>query len=342
MRSLAELTTMGVGGLPAEIINCTTREQLIKAAHDVWRSGDDWLVLGGGSNIVANDDLSDLRVIKVATQGVETRIEGGKAILKVQAGENWDDLVAGTVQAGLAGLEALSGIPGSVGASPVQNIGAYGQEIDKVLTRIEFLDYESFELQILERDELGFSYRDSVIKQGKLGVVTWVEFELENLQGMSAPLASTQLAAALGVEMGAQVPVAQVRESVLALRASKGMVYNHDDSDTHGCGSFFTNPIVSDRFARTLPENAPRWETPEDEGATVKLSAAWLIEQAGVPKGYSIAGSHAAVSSKHSLAITNRGGATAFEVVQLANYIQQRVLNTFGINLIPEPNLIGF
>lgn len=340
MTTLAELTTMAVGGKPAQLVRCTSREQLIETAHDIWRTGEDWLVLGGGSNVVANDDISELHVIQVANLGVETSVDGDKVLLKVQAGENWDDLVAGTVEAGLAGLEALSGIPGSVGASPVQNIGAYGQEIDKVLTRIEFLDYETYELQILERDQLGFGYRDSVIKQGKLGVVTWVEFELESLNGMSQPIASTQLASALGVELGDQVPVAEVRKSVLKLRASKGMVYNHEDPDTHGCGSFFTNPIVSFRFANTLPAEAPRWETENED--QVKLSAAWLIEQAGVPKSFALPKSNAAISSKHSLAITNRGGATAEEVVQLATFVQQRVMNTFGVNLVPEARLVGF
>lgn len=341
MTKLAELTTMAVGGKPAQLVRCKTREQLIETAHEIWRTGEDWLVLGGGSNIVANDDLEDLHVIQVATQGIETSIDGEKVLLKVQAGENWDDLVAGTVQAGLAGLEALSGIPGSVGAAPVQNIGAYGQEIDRVLTRIEFLDYETYELQILEREELNFGYRDSILKQGKLGIVTWVEFELENLNGLSKPIASTQLAAALGLELGDQVPLEAVRESVLKLRAAKGMVYNHDDIDSHGCGSFFTNPIVSFRFANTLPFEAPRWEVEGDEDS-VKLSAAWLIEQSGIPKGFSLPGSKAAVSSKHTLAITNRGGATAAEVVQLATFIQQRVSDRFGINLIPEARLVGF
>ncbi|MEY4367917.1 MAG: hypothetical protein RLZ28_1332 [Actinomycetota bacterium] len=333
---------MGVGGAPMSLVVATTRDELISAAQSVWQSGEDWLVIGGGSNIVAADDLSGLHVIQAANQGVETRIEGNRHVLRVQAGENWDALVEATVRDGLAGLEALSGIPGSVGAAPIQNIGAYGREFCDSFLRLEFLDYASGELEILEKSDLSFAYRDSVFKRGKVGVITWVEFELHDLGGVSEPINSGQLAGALGMQIGDQAPVGAIREQVLRLRSSKGMVYSHEDINSHGCGSFFTNPIVSDSFARTLPSDAPRWETPEDDGLTVKLSAAWLIEQAGIPKGFSIAGSGAAISEKHALAIVNRGGATAADVIQLASFVQQRVSNTFGINLEPEPNLIGF
>jgi len=344
---LSQLTTMGVGGAPDTLTVATTREDLIDAALDLWQSGEDWLILGGGSNIVAADDLTGLNVIQVATKGFEVRTEQRGLVLRVQAGENWDALVEQVVREGWAGLEALSGIPGTVGAAPIQNIGAYGRELVDVLLRLEFLDYETGDLEILELDELGFGYRDSIFKSapgraGKLGIVTWVELLVQDLGGISEPINSTQLASALGIEMGAQAQVGQIREQVLALRASKGMVYSHEDPNSRGCGSFFTNPIVSDTFARTLPAEAPRWETPEDEGLTVKLSAAWLIEQAGIGKGFALAGSNAAISQKHTLAITNRGGATAKDVLELASFVQQRVSNTYGINLIAEPNLIGF
>jgi UDP-N-acetylmuramate dehydrogenase len=260
----------------------------------------------------------------------------------VQAGEDWDDFVAYTVEHGLAGVEAMSGIPGTVGAGPVQNIGAYGQELSDVLLRLEFLDYETHEVAVLEAKDLGFGYRTSVIKRGRPGVITWVELELQKLDGLSRPLYSTQIAADLGVEMGDQVPLADVRKSVLKLRASKGMVISATDPDSVSCGSFFTNPIVSDKMARTLPTEAPRWEDEDDEGLTVKLSAAWLIETAGIGKGFSLPGSGAAISSKHTLAIINKGGATAQDVLQLASYVQLQVSNRFGINLVPEPNLIGF
>lgn len=343
-RALSELTSIQIGGTPAEIFVAKTRDDLIEHTLELWRSGDDWLVLGGGSNMVVADDCSDLRVVKVENRGIEI-IRGkddSKVTLRVQAGEDWDDFVAYTVEHGLAGIEAMSGIPGTVGAGPVQNIGAYGQELSDVLLRLEFLDYETHEVAVLEAKDLGFGYRTSVIKRGRPGVITWVELELQKLDGLSRPLYSTQIAADLGVEMGDQVPLADVRKSVLKLRATKGMVLSATDPDSVSCGSFFTNPIVSDKMARTLPTEAPRWEDEDDEGLTVKLSAAWLIETAGIGKGFSLPGSGAAISSKHTLAIVNKGGATAQDVLQLASYVQLQVSNRFGINLVPEPNLIGF
>jgi UDP-N-acetylmuramate dehydrogenase len=344
LQPLSALTSIRVGGTPAEIFVAQTRDDLIEHTLEVWRSGVDWLVLGGGSNMVVADEISELHVIKVANRGIEIvrNRDETKVILRVQAGENWDELVAHTVSLGLAGIEAMSGIPGSVGAGPVQNIGAYGQELSDTLIRLEFLDYETQELGIIEAKDLAFGYRDSAIKRGRPGLITWVEFELQDLGGLSRPLYSTQIAADLGANMGDQLPLADVRSSVLKLRGSKGMVLDDNDPDSVSCGSFFTNPIVSDSFARTLPEDAPRYENEDDDGLTVKLSAAWLIEAAGIGKGFALAGSHAAMSSKHTLAIVNRGGATAEEILQLAGYVQTQVSNRFGINLVPEPNLIGF
>ena len=342
-QALSELPSIRVGGVPAEIFEAKTREDLIEHTLGVWRSGDDWLVLGGGSNMVVADDISELRVIKVSNLGIEPvrQRDESRVTVRVQAGENWDAFVAQMIRQGLAGFEAMSGIPGTVGAGPVQNIGAYGQELSDCMVRLEFLDYETQELAILETKDLQFGYRDSAIKRGRPGVITWVEFELQNLDGLSRPLYSTQIAAELGVEMGAQVPLLDVRNAVLKLRSQKGMVLDANDPDSVSCGSFFTNPMVSDAFARTLPESAPRYENQDDDGLTVKLSAAWLIENAGIKKGFSIAGSKAAISSKHTLAITNRGGATAAEIIQLAEFVQTQVSNKFGINLVPEPNFIG-
>lgn len=341
---LSELTTMRVGGTPAEIYVAKTRDDLVEHTLDVWRSGDDWLLLGGGSNVVIADDVSNLRVIKVENMGIEPvrNKDDSRVVVRVQAGEDWDAFVAHTVKAGLAGIEAMAGIPGTVGAAPVQNIGAYGQELSDSMVRLEFVDYETHEIAVLEAKDLQFGYRDSAIKRGRPGVITWVEFELQKLDGLSRPLYSTQIAADLGVEMGAQVPLHSVRESVLKLRARKGMVLDANDPNSVSCGSFFTNPIVSDRVARGLPDDAPKYESEEDDGLTVKLSAAWLIENAGIEKGFHITGSKAAISSKHTLAIVNTGGATAEEILQLAEYVQVRVSNKFGINLVPEPNLIGF
>ena len=327
MTKLSELTTIRVGGKPAELLVARSRDQLIEFSLGVWQSGDDWLVLGGGSNVVAADDLSELKVIKTENTGIE---RNGN-LLKVQAGENWDTFVAFTVEQGLSGVEALSGIPGTVGAAPVQNIGAYGQEVADTITRVEFLDYATHTLEILENKDLEFGYRDSIIKRGKAGVITWVEFELN-----STPKALERLTEAVGKEVATP---AEIRAAVLETRAQKGMVLNDQDTDTHSCGSFFTNPIVTFGFASGLPINAPRWEQPD---GSVKISAAWLIENSGVGKGFALGASKAATSSKHCLAITNRGGATAQEVVELARFIQTQVSNRYGINLVPEPNLIGF
>ena len=319
---LSELTTIGVGGVPAELIECRSRDDLIENALAVWRTGEDWLILGGGSNLVVADEVPELHVIRVANKGIEKLGDGH---VRVQAGENWDALVELAVNSGWGGIESLSGIPGTVGAAPVQNIGAYGQEVSTVITRLEFLDYKTRETVILSKDELQFGYRDSIFKRGRIGLITWVEFQFAT----DLPAGSTAL-------------MKQRREEVLEQRAAKGMVLNAADPDTRSCGSFFMNPIVPDRIARMLPFEAPRWETEADDGLTVKLSAAWLIENAGIPKGFQIAGSGAAISSKHCLAITNRGGATAMDVLQLKTFVQERVAARWAIQLVPEPNLIGF
>jgi UDP-N-acetylmuramate dehydrogenase len=319
--ALREVTTIGVGGKPAELIVAKTYEELLESVREVWSTGENWFVLGGGSNVVIADSVPDLHVVKIETTGIERL---GQGRLKVQAGENWDYFVAYCVEHGLGGVESLSGIPGTVGAAPVQNIGAYGQEIADVLVRVEFLDYATGELQVLEKDQLELAYRDSILKRSKVGVITWVEFQLLS----DLPAGSTEL-------------MRRRRQEVLELRASKGMVLDEADRDTHSCGSFFTNPIVSSTFAKTLPLDAPAWPMDED-ASRVKLSAAWLIEQSGIKKGLRLGSSNAGISTKHALAISNRGGATAKEIAELARFIQERVAATFGINLIPEPGFIGF
>ncbi|WP_313540695.1 UDP-N-acetylmuramate dehydrogenase [Leifsonia aquatica] len=370
--AIADLTTMRVGGVPARLVAPADRDALVATALEVWGSGDDWLLLGGGSNTIAGDDGFDGTVIRIVTRGVE-RLEApdGRVRLRVQAGEPWDDLVALTVRNGWAGIEALSGIPGSTGAAPVQNIGAYGQELESALLGIEFLDYRTGEVATLTKAELGLGYRMSALKGGLAGIVLSVDLELADntVPGgvgapLSAPVGYAQLADALGVVIGARVPIAELRRSVLALRSSKGMVLDPDDPDSVSAGSFFTNPIVSENFARSLPRDAPRWPvTPPEPDAViglepggvhpldvppladgpydVKLSAAWLIEQAGIRRGYGLPGSAAGLSSKHTLAIVNRGGATAQDVVQLASFIQARVQSEFGVLLRPEPVLVG-
>lgn len=385
MTELAALTTLGVGGAAARLVTPATRSELLDAVQSAWSAPEDWLLLGGGSNVVVADDGFDGTVVRVASRGIERlpgepprvrepgapepgATEGARertVRLRVEAGESWDDVVAYTVEQGWAGVEALSGIPGSAGAAPVQNIGAYGQELASSLTAIEFLDFETGELLRIPVAALGLGYRTSALKRGRLGLVVSLELALfEPAAGhpaLSQPIAYAQLADALGVRLGDRIPVREVRSAVLELRASKGMLWNPSDPDARSAGSFFTNPVVSEHFARGLPSDAPRWPTAPQEpdrvlpiGADVpalarpasgdylvKLSAAWLIERAGVTRGFALPGSKAAISSKHTLAIVNRGGATAAEIVQLASYVQTRVLSQFGVVLHPEPVLVG-
>lgn len=353
MTDLAELTTLRVGGPAGTLVEATTREQLIDAARDL-DDGD--LVLGGGSNVVVADAGVPGTVLHVATRGIA---EVGPGVLRVEAGEPWDAVVETAVDRGYAGIEALSGIPGTSGAAPLQNIGAYGQEVGDALLAVELLEPGASAPVRVPRAELGLGYRTSALKHDRPGVVVAIELALEP-GGLSAPIGYAQLAAALQVRIGDRVPVAQVRAAVLDLRRSKGMVLDAADPDSVSAGSFFTNPIVTESFARQLPADLPRWpqepEEPEQvlpigsdiprlapaTARHVKLSAAWLIERAGLRRGYGIPGSRAAISSKHTLAIVNRGGATAAEVLQLADYVQTRVLSEFGVRLQPEPILVGF
>jgi UDP-N-acetylmuramate dehydrogenase len=360
MTTFSELTTLRVGGAIANLVEASTRDDLISTAREFWDAPEDWLVLGGGSNLVVSDAGFDGNVVRVATRGIDCATDGVPRI-RIEAGEPWDAVVAFAVENGLAGIEALSGIPGTAGAGPIQNIGAYGQQLSDTLVAVEFLDVESGEVVTLSADELDLGYRTSALKRGRLGVVLAVELELHDAGGQSDPVAYAQLASSLGVQLGERVPVGDVRAAVLALRASKGMVWNPDDPDSISAGSFFTNPIVSETFSRTLPADAPRYPTEPEEAPRilplgseipvpdgpssgeylVKLSAAWLIERAGIERGFALPGSGAAISSKHTLAIVNRGNATAADVVQLAGYVRTRVLSEFGVGLQPEPLLVG-
>lgn len=364
---LRELTTLRIGGPAAEFVAPETRKQLIDTARVVWATGDDWLALGGGSNLVVADAGVPGTVIHVVTKGIE-RLPGDGVVLRVQAGESWDSLVLATVEQSWAGIEALSGIPGTCGAAPIQNIGAYGQELSSSLRSIEFLDYLTGDLVVLSAAELEFGYRRSALKGGRAGIVVSIDLALsENSDALSDPIGYPQLATALGVAAGARLPLAKVRAAVLSLRASKGMLLDPTDPDSVSVGSFFTNPIVSAGFARSLPLEVPRWPveagavdevaptitpleaydpshldaSPVAESRGVKLSAAWLIEHSGVARGFRLPGSRAAVSSKHSLAIVNTGDATAAQVAELARYMQTRVLGAYGVVLQPEPVLVG-
>ena len=366
MTTLAELTTLQVGGPAARVLEASTRQELIDASVEAWADHES-LIIGGGSNLLVSDEGIDGTVVRVLTSGIERlpEAEGRRPVrIRVQAGETWDRLVASSVAEGWAGLEALSGIPGSVGAAPVQNIGAYGQELAESLVAIEFLDYLTGDVVTLAAPELGLGYRTSALKRGRAGVVLSVDLALEAPApggAFSRPIAYAQLSDALDVTVGTQVPLADVRTAVLGLRASKGMLLDPAEPESRSAGSFFTNPIVTEHFARGLPSATPRWPTEAEEQARVlplgspvdslarpasgeylvKLSAAWLIEAAGIRRGFALPGSRAGISSKHTLAIVNRGGATATEIVQLATFVQTRVLSEFGVILHPEPVLVG-
>ncbi|GHD52721.1 UDP-N-acetylmuramate dehydrogenase [Mycetocola manganoxydans] len=368
--TLSDLTTLRVGGPAGRLVPATTRELLVDTVREEWADGEHPLVLGGGSNTLAADDGFDGTVVQILTRGIERlESEPGRVRLRVEAGESWDGLVAYAVENGWSGVEALSGIPGSCGAAPIQNIGAYGQELESVLVSIDLLDRDLDELVTVPAADLGLGYRTSVLKRhgGSVperdGVVVALELELSDDEGLSAPIAYPQLASALGVELGARLPIADVRATVLDLRASKGMVLDDADTDTWSAGSFFTNPIVSESFARSLPSDAPRWPLEDgqdgavviplgewdgsiprpslEHAARVKLSAAWLIERAGIRRGFRLPGSRAAISSKHTLALTNTGGATADEIAALARFVQARVASEFGVVLQPEPVFVG-
>ncbi|MDN3480125.1 UDP-N-acetylmuramate dehydrogenase [Curtobacterium sp. MCLR17_032] len=335
--TLAELTTLRVGGPAGRLLVADTTDELVAHIVDAWADEDDWLVLGGGSNLLVADQGFPGTVVVVRTRGVDAVPDADGVTVRVAAGEPWDAFIATTVERGWTGLEALSGIPGTVGAAPVQNIGAYGVELSDVLTAVDFLDAETGERSWVPASELALGYRTSTLKHGRRGVVLTVEFRLGTASDDGVPVRYAQLAGSLGVELGTLVAPADVRAEVLRLRGSKGMVLDDADPDTWSAGSFFTNPIVSAGFAQTMPDDAPRWPAGDD----VKLSAAWLIEHAGVHRGYGVPGSRAGISTKHTLALTNRGGATAAQVAELARYVQVTVANRFGVTLVPEPVVVG-
>jgi UDP-N-acetylmuramate dehydrogenase len=276
-------------------------------------------------------------VVHIATQGVEVDQDAcSGATVTVAAGESWDALVERAVEEGWIGVEALSGIPGSVGATPIQNVGAYGQEVAETIARVRCWDRHEATVRTLAAADCGFGYRTSRFKRdpGRF-LVLGVTFQLR-LGDLGAPLRYGELSRALGVESGGRAPLADVREAVLKLRAGKGMVLDPEDHDSWSAGSFFTNPVLDPELARQLPEDAPRWPQPDGR---VKTSAAWLIEHAGFGKGY--AGQRVGLSTKHTLALTNRGGAATGDLVALAREIREGVEARFGISLENEPVMVG-
>jgi len=336
---LAPYTTLRLGGPAARLVEAPTEEALVAAVRE---AGEPLLVLAGGSNVVVADAGVPGTVVRITTRGV-TRAEtpDGRVLLDVQAGEPWDPFVAATVADGFAGLECLSGVPGSVGATPIQNVGAYGQEVSDTIVAVRALDREADAVVELERDACAFGYRTSAFKRtpGRW-IVLSVRFALRP-GGLSEPVRYAELARRLGVAVGERAPLGEVREAVLALRRAKGMVVDPADPDSVSVGSFFTNPVLTPEQLAEVRERAaaepPAWPQPDGR---VKTSAAWLIERAGFGRGYGDPAT-IAISSKHTLALTNRGGGTTEGLVALARTIAAEVERRFGVRLEPEPVFVG-
>lgn len=333
---LAPLTTLRLGGPARRLVTVHTEAELLDIVGRADAAGEPLLVLGGGSNVVLPDAGFDGTVVRVAVHGLAAERAGDCVLLTVAAGEDWDALVALTVADGLAGLEALSGIPGLVGAGPVQNIGAYGQELAQTVRTVRVLDRPTGQVHELTREQCAFGYRHSRFKaEPHRALVLSVTFALEP-GGLSAPVGYAELAGALGVQVGARAPLQQVRDGVLRLRRGKGMVLDDDDPDTRSAGSFFTNPLLDSVQAAGLDPAAPRW--PAAHGR-VKTSAAWLIEHAGFGKGHF--DGPVGLSSKHTLALVHRGGGSTAQLLHVARQVRDGVRSAYNIELQAEPVLVG-
>ena len=337
---LRDHTTLRLGGPAQAWVRATTEHELVDALSSV---EGPVLVLGGGSNLVVADAGFEGTVVEVATRGVRADVEGddptcGGVLVTVVAGEDWDAFVAQAVERGWVGVEALAGIPGRVGATPIQNVGAYGQEVAQTIAQVRVWDRVLKGVRTFANADCRFGYRTSRFKADRLDsgggrhVVLDVTFQLR--QGsLGAPVQYAELAGALGVDLGGRAPIAEVREAVLELRRGKGMVLDPADHDTWSAGSFFTNPVLD---ADQVPEGAPVWPQPDGR---VKTSAAWLIERAGFQKGYGVG--PVGLSTKHTLALTNRGGATTQQLLALAREVRTGVEDTHGVLLDNEPVLVG-
>ncbi|WP_029383645.1 UDP-N-acetylmuramate dehydrogenase [Streptomyces leeuwenhoekii] len=340
---LAPLTTFRLGGPATRLVTATTDDEVITAVREADDTGTPLLVIGGGSNLVIGDKGFDGTALHIATRGLT--LDG--TTLELAAGEVWTDAVARTVEAGLAGIECLAGIPGSAGATPIQNVGAYGQEVSATITEVVAYDRRARETVTLTNAECAFSYRHSRFKADpERYVVLRVRFGLEDAGGLSGPLRYAETARALGVAPGERVTLASARDTVLKLRAGKGMVLDPEDHDTWSAGSFFTNPILTEeefavfraRVRDRLGDGAEPPAYPAGEGRT-KTSAAWLIDKAGFTKGYGTG--PARISTKHTLALTNRGEATTEDLLALAREVVAGVRDAFGITLVNEPVTVG-
>ncbi|WP_067435087.1 UDP-N-acetylmuramate dehydrogenase [Nocardioides jensenii] len=339
---LADLTTLRLGGPIGSYVEARTEDELISAVSDADGRGEPVLLVAGGSNLVVSDDGFPGAVVRIATRGLAAGVDEhgesptGGVTVSVAAGENWDDLVARAVASGWVGVEALSGIPGSVGATPIQNVGAYGQEVAETISSVRVWDRRLRGVRTFANADCGFAYRHSRFKADP-GRHVVLEVTFQFLPGdLGAPVKYAELARTLGVEQGERAPLADVRRTVLGLRAGKGMVLDADDHDTWSAGSFFTNPFLTPEQAHALPDSAPRFPQPD---GTVKTSAAWLIEHAGFTKGHG--NERVSLSTKHTLALTNRGSASTDDLLALAREVRDGVEARFGVRLVNEPVMVG-
>jgi UDP-N-acetylmuramate dehydrogenase len=346
---LSDLTTMRVGGPASRLVTVETTDELVDAVREVDDADEPLLVLSGGSNLILSDEGFDGTVVHVATSGItpESADYCGGAVVRVAAGEVWDDVVARAVVEGWAGVEALSGIPGRTGATPVQNVGAYGQDVSQTIAQVRTWDRQEQAVRTFTNADCAFTYRHSRFKGHSRYVVLDVLFQFE-VADLGRPVAYAALAKGLGVELGTRVPLSDARDAVLEQRRARGMVLDDADPDTWSCGSFFTNPILTRREFDALDERVGQrigWEGPtaprfpEPDGR-LKTSAAWLIEHAGFARGFGLP-APAALSTKHTLAVTNRGGATTADVLALARQVRDGVRDAFGVTLVNEPVIVG-
>jgi len=342
---LSRLTTLRLGGPARRLLEAATADELVEAVAGAEAAGAPVLVVAGGSNLVIADEGFGGTVVRVATRGVAARGAGERVALDVAAGETWDELVARCVAEGLTGIECLSGIPGSTGATPIQNVGAYGQEVAERIMSVRAYDPSAASVSELTPADCAFSYRSSALRRSERRVVLAVTLLLER-SPYAQPIRYAELARTLAVTPGARPPLSEVREAVLALRRRKGMVLDPADPDSVSAGSFFVNPILTSeqllalerRVAARLGDaiGPPAWP---DGNGRVKTSAAWLIEQAGFHRGYG--DGRVGVSGKHTLALVNRGGATTAELIAFARELRDGVERVFGVSLRPEPTLVG-
>ena len=331
---LGLLTTIGIGGPARLFVRATTVDEVREVVSWAADQGDELFVLAGGSNLVIADEGFDGVVMQIALRGITVESEDATSVIvRVAAGERWDDFVAMAAAHGWAGIECLSGIPGSAGATPIQNVGAYGQEVSETIIRVEVLERDTGRVVTLTNWDCGFSYRNSIFKSAARDryVVLGVTFRLTPNGAPAVRYPELQKLA------GSASTLQQVRDAVIAVRRRKAMVIDPADPDTRSDGSFFMNPIVSRaEFEKIAHHDMPHFPS----GDEVKLSAAWLIEHAGFHKGWTHG--NVGLSSKHTLAIVNRGGGTAREVIELMQLIQSAVREKFGLELHPEPNFVGF